>query len=374
MLALALAACGDRGSGLSTTVVAKATASARTFRMAGHTRIFVTGHPDQVREESSPEGEVDLDRRAVHTGGATDEELVMIGADVWMHSMDTIVGRPWVHLRRPEGTRSPTGAYDPVAILASLRTAGARLEPAGHERVRGVATTHYAVRFPQGRKPPGGETLEVWTDKAGVMRRLRMTYETPADGQDPATTEDGFLDFYDFGAAVSIEPPPPDQVSEAPGGVSTGPDITSQPETPPSLPAPTVHGPSPLQLRPVRAVHTGSCPSGAVDPAADQPALLPGPDGSCYDLEPAALVVTRAETTPRTGEDGSVTVDFTLGAADAAGFNRLAEANLGGQVALVFLGRVVTAPTIQASQFNGHGQIAPLQPQEAANLIAALSG
>ena len=59
---------------------------------------------------------------------------------------------------------------------------------------------------------------------------------------------------------------------------------------------------------------------------------------------------------------------------DSVAFNELAARYLERQVAIVMFGRVLMAPTIQAAQYNGTAQILPVDPQTAANVIAALSG
>ncbi|MGI8685812.1 MAG: SecDF P1 head subdomain-containing protein [Acidimicrobiales bacterium] len=185
----------------------------------------------------------------------------------------------------------------------------------------------------------------------------------------------------------AIEPPPADQVSEVPAtppcdltGSSSDPvedpSICSSgsldPPATPDLPAPRVVGRSAMQFRPVLSVLPGSC-QGSKEPPPDQPAQLPGSDG-CYDLGPSGLTVTKADMKAESDVSGMLYVAFTLDEADAVAFDRLAEDNVGKQVAIVIFGRVVSAPTIQQSGFNGRGQISGVDPQTAADIISAVGG
>jgi hypothetical protein len=93
---------------------------------------------------------------------------------------------------------------DPSEALSLLRKAG-QFEPEGSEDVRGVATTRYRGRMTvESEIAPEGSVVEAWVDADGYLRRLRYH-----DGRDTAT-----MDFYDFGAAVDIEAPPADEVSD----------------------------------------------------------------------------------------------------------------------------------------------------------------
>lgn len=59
-------------------------------------------------------------------------------------------------------------------------------------------------------------------------------------------------------------------------------------------------------------------------------------------------------------------------AEDAGSFDRMAEANLGKQVAIVMFRRVISAPTINAIEFNGGMQISGISLEQASLLKASL--
>jgi preprotein translocase subunit SecD len=86
------------------------------------------------------------------------------------------------------------------------------------------------------------------------------------------------------------------------------------------------------------------------------------------------LTVAHAAVSAHRGPDGDVVVDFVLDPPDAAAFDRVAADNYQRQVALVMFGQVQSAPTINALQFNGRGQISGMSLEQAANAKAALAG
>jgi preprotein translocase subunit SecD len=67
-------------------------------------------------------------------------------------------------------------------------------------------------------------------------------------------------------------------------------------------------------------------------------------------------------------------VQLTLNSADAAAFDRVASTYYQRRLAIVMFGRVLSAPTIQAGEYRGSAIISGIDPQTAANVIAALSG
>lgn len=191
-----------------------------------------------------------------------------------------------------------------------------------------------------------------------------------------------------FDEAPPVEPPPADKVVDMPLPEPCGPDgfprpgqLSCQPtdgnplERKVSLPAPSITGPSSLQLRPVRSVGAGSCPTAAENPAADQPARLTGRDGSCYDLGPASLTISRAEGRTEPFPGGKVDAVLTLQPADHAALRRLVAGLVGRQVAMVMFGRVQSAPTIHDPEAaEATIVVSELDPQTAADVISALAG
>lgn len=101
---------------------------------------------------------------------------------------------------------------------------------------------------------------------------------------------------------------------------------------------------------------------------------LPIGESGCLALAPAGLVVTRAEATARLDPHGDLEVLFRLDGDDTDTLNRLLQGRLGARVAMVFAGRVLSAPQIQTPSFGGRGVISDLDLQAAADVVAALSG
>jgi hypothetical protein len=115
---------------------------------------------------------------------------------------------------------------DPSKSLEFLRAADTDFREVGAEQVRGVETTHYAGTVDLERLAEdspanvrksyrrvielSGQThvpVDVWIDDQGQTRRLRYEQKM-ADGSSMELTQE----FYDFGADVTVAPPPANQV------------------------------------------------------------------------------------------------------------------------------------------------------------------
>lgn len=130
-------------------------------------------------------------------------------------------------------TDSPT---DPTTVLGFLRGAGSTVTRDGHDTVAGVPTTHYTVTLnldqaAQGQSETtqrslhelehqlGSNTLpaQVWIDDQGRVRRI-MVHEnlkgTADSAQHGNVTVDVTATLSDFGAPVTITPPPADQTAD----------------------------------------------------------------------------------------------------------------------------------------------------------------
>jgi hypothetical protein len=190
----------------------------------------------------------------------------------------------------------------------------------------------------------------------------------------------------DFDRAPAVEPPSADMVVDRPaiepcgpdglpkpGQLACGRDHFDPPAPPTTLPAPTNRKRSTLQLRAVRRVAGGPCSRPAENPPADQPALLGGRDGTCYDLEPAALTVDRAEARPEPQPDGAA-VGLQLDAADTRLLRRLLEERFQKQIAMVMFGAVQSAPVVHDATTDGAIVVAGIDPQTAADIIKSLDG
>lgn len=91
----------------------------------------------------------------------------------------------------------------PSGSLGYLRSVADDVVRVGSDRVRGKRTTHYRATVDLGRigGPTRDFTIEIWVDEDGLVRRYR--YHPLGSG------ETFVWEFYDFGVAVDLVPPPP---------------------------------------------------------------------------------------------------------------------------------------------------------------------
>jgi hypothetical protein len=127
---------------------------------------------------------------------------------------DTSAGKPWTRL-----TVGTTDSFlgdlgDVTALLRNLERAGEG-EQVGTDEVRGVPTDHYRFEL-QARELPKqvtamglvhseDATVDVWADAEHRLRRYSESSQESSDRYE--------IEFFDFGAPVTIEAPPADQVS-----------------------------------------------------------------------------------------------------------------------------------------------------------------
>ena len=219
-LSLTVAACGgvdpaERASADGSRAAAR-TADQRTARF----ELVDVEHEGAVEFRNECAGAVDIERsryRLVCTQGGGDglgyEILRVTGVEYtrWIdHSESTNVGEEWRSVAvDPDDDRT---TFDPVRLLARLRSASSDVEPVGRDRVRGVATEHVRLLVERRETDPsvadvGASDLvwvDVWVDGDGLLRRIRIDR-----GPGAAST----LEFFDFGVALVIEPPPADEMS-----------------------------------------------------------------------------------------------------------------------------------------------------------------
>jgi hypothetical protein len=119
---------------------------------------------------------------------------------------------------------------DVTGYLELLESMGAHLETIGPDAVRGTPTTRYRItpatppNVPAemralGAEPSSGSrsaSVELWADEAGRLRRFR----TELGGQGSGGRYE--VELFDFGAAVTIEAPPLDEVTTQPSGPEPG--------------------------------------------------------------------------------------------------------------------------------------------------------
>ncbi len=221
-----------------------AVAAARTVA-AGTARIFAgwsMGSPVPVAADRRCEGVADLAaRRAsvlqslVFTEGMTATiledsqgdpglgerhvEMIYDGANAYNRVADRWTG---FFLVDPTG---PRGITDPLWPLDALFGAGDDAVQIGSEAVRSVEVARCRltvdlaradVALPAGVSVPSGPyrslgalPAEVWLDEAGLVRRISVCSE-PTDAADKQVWS--IVELWDFGVAVDITPPTPDEV------------------------------------------------------------------------------------------------------------------------------------------------------------------
>jgi hypothetical protein len=165
-----------------------------------------------------------------------DESVVYMKLPGLQESVPT--STPWVkidvkELQRQSGGSSQFNAFgqaDPSQYLQYLQGAG-KVTELGSETVRDVETTRYrtvvdlsrAVKkapagtseaLTQAIKASGSKSVPVnaWIDPDGLLRRVRYSYG--GSEQTGSLSSSITVDFYDFGTAVEVRPPPADQVTD----------------------------------------------------------------------------------------------------------------------------------------------------------------
>jgi hypothetical protein len=120
------------------------------------------------------------------------------------------------------------GQLQPTDLLSMLQAEGAKVHKVGPATIDGVATTHYKVKVDlvkalQSKGLTSSPLLsgiaaklktvadDVWVDKSGLVRRIKLAYSVPQAAMHLGMT----MDLYDYGAHVSIAAPPSSAVFDA---------------------------------------------------------------------------------------------------------------------------------------------------------------
>lgn len=176
-----------------------------------------------------------LDQQITASGRSTRQRVLIVKGICYVSV--PVAGGKYFRLDLRSLLARSGGGYDQAAILRLLGGVTGTLESVGTEDVRGVPATRLrgqldldralaAVTDPRVRaglarlraalQLPRKLPVEVWVDRAGLVRRLRQTYQTPAQQVGgvavPATRTTTTVDYYDFGVRVAVRPPPAGQV------------------------------------------------------------------------------------------------------------------------------------------------------------------
>ena len=265
LTALVLAACG--GDTLSPDPVAEA--AGKTVQ-AGSSKVSFTGsmegrglaRPLTLHGEGAIDGtrrgrmSFDMSSFARAVGGAAGSpsawkgETVFAGTVVYMKfpflSKTLPEAKPWLKLDLAAVGKEAgidltqfrqMGQNDPSQSLQMLRATSGDVEEVGHERVRGVETTHYraqvdvervAEQLPERSRAAieasmdeleraiGTKKLpvEVWIDADGLVRRMSQRLELKRPGGEEPLVVRYTIELYDFGSPVTVSLPAASEVTD----------------------------------------------------------------------------------------------------------------------------------------------------------------
>lgn len=200
---------------------------------------------------ATEQGRLDLDLGPLGLAGSANTEVLLDHDVVYLKLGGPLPGlgtKPWVRidlasLKKGEGdgieALRQLRANDPRAVINELRGVTGDARGLGAETVAGTATTHYRATVNLAKAAAASPArvrvdllevarqmgtsklaVEAWIDAQGLIRRLRYTINladladaAPAKGTGVGTII-ATLDLTDFGSAVSVAPPPADQVTD----------------------------------------------------------------------------------------------------------------------------------------------------------------
>jgi hypothetical protein len=275
-----------------------ATTSTGSFRVTLQTRSYSSSDPSRVTLAGTESGVVDLAHHrsditiemTTGPGAPLTERQIAIGSDSWVSESAArfpnlmIPPKPWLHFQMTGNGHAGFLGIDPIGFLDRLKTRAA-VHLIGHEIVRGVETARYEI---SAHSPPTTSANlqisnireQVWVSSDHLVRRFETVVDVIQSGGAAAPgkqTQESVFEFFDFGLAANIQPPPTDQVMDVPPSRPIGPTSTTTPD----LPAPNLKARSSLQFRPVQQVRQDQCASSTSNPPDAQSATLPGPEGAC---------------------------------------------------------------------------------------------
>jgi hypothetical protein len=169
-------------------------------------------------------------------------DAVVAGNDVYLDvsPLASLLGAEWVKVGLPDlaGEGGLPSVVDPGGVLDALEGAGADMDEAGRETVRGVETTRYTGSIdlqdaydaiPADERDSLEQALgglldsvtlpdlptDVWVDDEGLVRRVEISVDSGALGIDGLETVGAVsvsVEFFDIGEDVNIEVPGDDEV------------------------------------------------------------------------------------------------------------------------------------------------------------------
>jgi hypothetical protein len=133
-------------------------------------------------------------------------EVIAIGSDSYARGALFGTGTDkWVKSTGEEDDDDALQSLSPQKLLRILREASSETERLGEEEIRGVDTVGYRLTVDCDAALLSCDStapVDVWVGEDGIVRRIEI------DDDDGSYS----FEFFDFGAEVTIEPPPVDEV------------------------------------------------------------------------------------------------------------------------------------------------------------------
>lgn len=232
-----------RGPDAAQTVMMSAARSeaASTFHLSVTEKLTsVSGTPFLGMTGASMQGDVDLSTHSARlTGtlvgaaskpGAAIQSLsfsvIQIGNESWESIGGSAGSGPARHWTRSDAASSTSQIPDPGKFFAALKSRATQVRLIGRATVGGLVTDHYELVGPatlldslgggasgsQGTPPPGPVSVQVWVDRANLIRKLTTTVKESTGVPGQVESAAVSAEFTDYGEAVQIQPPPADLV------------------------------------------------------------------------------------------------------------------------------------------------------------------
>jgi predicted small lipoprotein YifL len=251
LVGVVLAGCGSDGpDGSPAEVLAaatKQTQDAKSSRVAidvstaGAQPVKVTG---EGVFDYAGKGTLNLDLPFGENGAPARVESIIDGDTVYQKFPPELAarlpgGKQWLKyslkdLQESQGGGAAAGtSNDPTQSLTFLRGISGEVTEVGKEDVRGDEATHYKATIDlqkaaaaAGPQKPAFDQLisqfagttfpaDIWIDDEGRVRKMVYTADIKPSGSTAAEKATTSLELFDFGAEVTINPPPASEVTDA---------------------------------------------------------------------------------------------------------------------------------------------------------------
>jgi hypothetical protein len=228
ILALLLVGCGSAEYEPSLVEATKRTEA------AGSLRFEIRGVESEAgaRITVSCDGAVDYTQRRSRVectyGDTGTLDFLSIGDATYLRTTGDLFGtgaaagdqKKWIRMDDGDAFHDE---FSPEKVLTLLRKAALETERLGEEDVRGVPAVRYRLTVDREKAElTSGDgdttTVDVWIDDEGLVRRI----EAKDDGRFT-------LEFFDFGVAVDVEPPSPDEITTLDSGGEPKGSVTKTP-------------------------------------------------------------------------------------------------------------------------------------------------